>query len=182
MSAYSKLRVRERRFVDAYVQTGMATKAARIIEPTSRRPDVIGSKLLARPEIRQAVDEREREAIAEAGLTTADIYRELKRIVNFDPLPHLMDGHDRPRRVREIPEHVRRAMRSFELSLDPQGRLIMTGKITGYDKLRALELNAKLKRLYTDTVEHKGIITLEQLVNASMVPKPDDGSGPADAS
>lgn len=175
MSAYTALPRKLRRFVDAYVRLGVGTKAARLVVPESLRPDVMASKWLARANVREAVEEREKEAIAEAGLTTADIYREIKRIVNFDPLPHLIDENDKPVRIRDIPEDVRRAMRSYELVLGKDGKLAVVGKIRSFDKLRALELNSKLKRLYTETVEHKGVVTLEQLVKASFPEEPTKG-------
>jgi phage terminase small subunit len=67
MSAYGKLRRKRQLFVDAYVRTGVGSTAAVESGYSGKRPDVAGSQILANPEVKAAIREREEEAIARAG-------------------------------------------------------------------------------------------------------------------
>lgn len=61
MSAYESLPPWQQHFVDLYVEGAHApnpTAAYRIARPSVVRPDVAASKLMSKPEIRAAIDER----------------------------------------------------------------------------------------------------------------------------
>lgn len=83
-SAYHSLRRRQQKFVDVYVETGNASEAIRRINPKSKRPDIAGSKLKRKPEIRAAIEERTQEDIEEAGVRRNLLLKGLLRIAYFD--------------------------------------------------------------------------------------------------
>lgn len=74
-SAYHALKRRRQRFVDEYVACGVGAEAFRRIWPNGKRPDSAAWKLLHKPEIQAAVDERKAEAVTAAGRTAQDILR-----------------------------------------------------------------------------------------------------------
>lgn len=103
MSAYAKLRRKRQLFVDAYVETGMTTRAAEAAGYSNKRLDVAGSRIMANPEVKAAILERQEEAIAKAGarrvkfietlcyrayLAGAAIRDEDGKRVAFDKLPN----------------------------------------------------------------------------------------------
>lgn len=54
----AKLTLKQRRFIDAYIETGNATEAARRAGYSEKTAGVIGTENLIKPNIRQAIQER----------------------------------------------------------------------------------------------------------------------------
>lgn len=67
---YSSLTAREQVFVDAVVMGSSYTDAARLAGYGPDRPDISGSKLMRKPAVRMAVQERRTQAAHAAGIDT----------------------------------------------------------------------------------------------------------------
>jgi phage terminase small subunit len=94
-SAYAQLNRRHRRFVDEYLLGKKGTDAIKAIGFKGRRADVAASKLLARREVRAAVEERRAVLCEAVGLRQETIVAELMRIAF---------GKDRSDKVRALTE------------------------------------------------------------------------------
>jgi hypothetical protein len=114
VSAYAKLRRRRQVFVDAYVKTGVGADAIRAINPLLKRPDVAASKMLANPEVKAAIAEKQAQAIARAGAREVRVIEELCHLAFFDP-GELQDenGHYLP--LNQLRPEVRRALQSIDV-------------------------------------------------------------------
>lgn len=100
MENYNKLRWRLKRFVDHYVDLGgglgNGSEAIRRIGFKGKRPDVAASKLMRKPEVRAAVDERRAQVARAAGLSAAQVLDLIQETVDrcrqavpvFDKLGH----------------------------------------------------------------------------------------------
>lgn len=89
---YIALSRRDQLFVDAYVETGVGSEAIVRAYPGRifKRPKVKASKLLAKPQIWTAVEERRAEAISAAGVTSVHvlrrIYQTMERCAQVEPI------------------------------------------------------------------------------------------------
>lgn len=73
------------------------TEAMRRLRPDSKRPDVMASKLMRRPDVQECVAYLKSNALEAASITTAQIARELGRIAFLDPRKLFdADGNLRP--------------------------------------------------------------------------------------
>lgn len=132
-SAQKAANVRRALFVEAYLTNGMnATKAAIACGLSRKTATSSGQRMLKRPDIAAMVAERARTIVTEARLSTERWARELASIAHFDPGElYRPDGTLIP--LRELPEHVRRAIASVEPA--SHGGV----KIKFWDKLAALD-------------------------------------------
>jgi len=160
-SAYRKLSKRLKRFVDAYVELGMGTKAMRKIGFTGRRPDVAASKLLARPNIRAAVAERDELAAENAGITRTLILTQLRHIATFDHRD-LYDENGNPLPVSQLPAEVAAGLASSEVEEMFEGRgesRQLAGRLHKYrswSKTDALRLLAQITKILVERHELAG--------------------------
>ncbi len=93
--SYQRLKHRHRRFVDEYLLGKKGTEAMKAIGFKGRRPEIAASKLLARPEVRAAVEERRAVLCEAVGLRQESILAELMKIAF---------GKDRSDKVRALTE------------------------------------------------------------------------------
>jgi hypothetical protein len=84
-SAYDRLSRRHRRFVDAYVAGATGAEAVRQAKCKTSHPRNLAYQLLQVPEIRAAIDERERQLVADIGVRHERVLRELYAIATADP-------------------------------------------------------------------------------------------------
>lgn len=112
-TAYEQLPRRQRVFVDEVVGGATQAAAARVAGYGKSRPDVAGSKLMAKPLVRKAVEQRRELAAEEAGVEASKVLRAVASIA-------------------------------------------YSAKTKNGDKLRALELLGKNRKLWTEKHEHTG--------------------------
>jgi phage terminase small subunit len=93
--SYQRLKRRHRRFVDEYLTGKKGTEAMKAIGFKGRRPEIAASKLLARPEVRAAVEERRAVLCEAVGLRQESILAEMMKIAF---------GRDRADKVRALTE------------------------------------------------------------------------------
>jgi len=158
VSAYRKLKPAQRRFVDLIVQGKKGTEAMREIRPHLKRPEVLASKWRALPEVQAAIEEREEEAIREAGITSFLILQELGRVARFDPARLFAeDGSLKP--IHELDENTRAAIASIEVEelgadREEQAQFRRLRKVRHWNKVEALKLLGQYRRLFAERHEH----------------------------
>lgn len=84
-SAYSRLPRRYRRFVDEYVTGKSGTDSILAAGCKSQHARTVASRLLRKPDIQAALEERTREVVADAGVRHERVVRELYAIATLDP-------------------------------------------------------------------------------------------------
>lgn len=94
-NAYATLKRRHKRFVDEYLLGKTATDAMRAIGFKGKEPRIAACKLLMRPEVRAAVEERRAVLCEAVGLRQESILREMMDIAF---------GNDRTDKVRALTE------------------------------------------------------------------------------
>lgn len=138
---YDRLKWRLKRFVDAYIDTGIGTESMRRIGFTGKRPDVAASKLLSKPKMRTAVLERQRLAMKVAGGTSAEVldvvWDTLKRCRQVTPV---LDRYGKPVMVETA-----------------DGTLAPAFTFDAKNALKAAELLGKYHKLWTEKHEVSGL-------------------------
>lgn len=84
-SAYQSLPRRYRRFVDHYVTGLTGVAAIQAVGCKSPHARTVAARVLRRPEVQAALEERTREVIADAGVRHERIIREMYAIATSDP-------------------------------------------------------------------------------------------------
>lgn len=172
MDSYLNLKRRHQTFVDAYLQCGNAAKALRDTGHQGADADRRAYEILQREDVQKALAERIEEAIAGAGVTNHRILTELAKIA-FSDVSTVFDdkGHLKP--ISEWPDTTRAAIAGLEVEeLNrpafggaageevPARRTTRVVKFRLADKIRALEILAKYKKLLIDQVEFPAGIPL----------------------
>lgn len=144
-----------------------------------RRNDSNAIRLKNRAEVAARVAELQQETANASELSREDLLRELEHIIKADQrLFYRPDGSLRP--VHELDERLAAALAGMEVigiadskgGTDGKG-LVITRKIKRFDKIRAIELYARITGRLKDVPGGGGGMTLEQLVLASMTIKGD---------
>lgn len=93
------------------------------------------------------------------------LLHELRRIGNID-FRDFVDESGQFLSPKNWPEHAAKAVQAFEVRdyTDKDGNCTKTYKIKLWDKIKAIELQGKNRRLFIDKVEHSGSLSLEDLV------------------
>jgi phage terminase small subunit len=167
--ARSGLTDKQSAFVREYLVDLNATQAAVRAGYSARTADKVGSELLGKTRVREAVDEALRGRAVRVEVRQDDVLRELLNLALVD-IGDAFDGEGRLKDLSAMPPGVRRAISSIEVEehADEDGILVVTRKLRFWDKPKSLELLGKHLKLFTDRVEHSGALTLEQLVAQSM--------------
>jgi phage terminase small subunit len=84
-SAYDSLKPRHRLFVDAFVEGASAADAVRVLGYKGRRARQSGWKLLRKPRIAAAIEERKAQMLEDAGLRQHHVIEQLAAIARCDP-------------------------------------------------------------------------------------------------
>lgn len=148
-------------FADACVRLGVPTDAYREVYPDAKRPDVSACKLMARPEIRDAISERTEQAIARAGVRNVRVLEELAAIAFLDPA-ELFDEHGALREVRGMDPKVRRALLALDVEDiftgrgEDRERVCRLHKIRLQPKIEALKALGQHLKMFTERHEHTG--------------------------
>jgi phage terminase small subunit len=150
VQAYLKLKRRQQRFVDAYVECGVGKDAFLAIMPKSKRPDDGAWNLLCLPEIKQAVAERTEVAIAKAGVRLVRILEEAANLAQFNP-KDLRDAEGKLIPMKDLPRHVAAAIASEEF--DENGVL---RKYRTYPKNESIKLLLQHLGALIERHEHTG--------------------------
>lgn len=141
-SAYDALKPVHQRFLDAVMAGETPTAVVRQMRPHLKKPEVLASKWLARPDIRAARAELAEQALERVGITQAMILRELARIAFSDPR-RLFDAHGNVKPPHELDADAAAMVAGFEVierELETKGDKVVKRKIKvrRWDKRQAL--------------------------------------------
>jgi phage terminase small subunit len=164
MDHYLKLRPLLQRFVDAVVETGTAAGAVRKLGRRTCDPRRRGYKLMEKPHVREAVEERRAEAIEEAGISRVRVLQELSRIAffNIQDLFFEADGHLHLKPVTAWPPEAAAAIAGvdvealFEGSGKDRVRIGDIRKFKAWPKVDALRTLAQHLKMLTEKHEVTG--------------------------
>jgi phage terminase small subunit len=143
----------ESRFVEAYLVLGNGKQAAVEAGYSPRTAAVAGSRLLRRKRVKMAIDARQIAVRATAeqktGITFDRLLHELATAAFCDP-GELFGPKGRLLTLEEMPERLRRAIKQCDVleRIEHRDDVVITHRVTRirfWDKLRALELIAKLQ-------------------------------------
>jgi phage terminase small subunit len=150
-----RVRVREARFIEGVCKGLKGAEAARYAGFSGARADVAAGKLMMRPHVRAAIDQRTNDALHEAGVTRTMIVREMASIAFSDPR-RLFDENGNLVAIHELPQEMASAVASVEVdtesNTDDSGKTTMTktSKVKLWDKRAALADLAKIARLVSE--------------------------------
>ena len=165
----SKLSSMQERFCLEYIvdhNGAAAAKRAQYSEDTAAEQ---ACRMLKAPKIKDRIAELMDEQAERTQITADRILVELFRLATVD-LSEAFDAHGHLLRIDEMPANVRRSIAGFEIDALYEGsgrdkfHVGETKKIKLYDKIRALELLGKNKKLFTDKLDVSGTLKLEDLV------------------
>ncbi len=183
-SAYEQLRGARRQFVDFIVQGYNGADAVRAISSRWTRPGIKAWKWRKEELVRQAIEERQAEAMEDAGITSAQILLSIAQMANVSAKRLVWcDGEKlpegakvgQPKKLHELDDVTARCIQSIEFSRDGEVKLRFP------DRNAAKRMLGQYKRLFTESHEiNLGEKTLEQLVDASWNrPRPQQPCDPA---
>ena len=157
------LTVQQEEFALQCIRLGSPARAYRkVYDATAMTQHVVWNearKLLNQPQIATRVEHFQEVANKAADVTVEKIAREAARIAFFDPR-ELFDDTGRPIPISELPEDAARAIAGIDVESlfeGPRGAREKVGDVLKYkiaNKITALELLAKWKKMLVDQVEH----------------------------
>lgn len=134
---------------------GNATKAAILAGYSEHTAPQIGSRLLRRPDIKEAVQARQERLAKKADVTAERVIKELA-VIAFSDIRGLFDEHGKLKPVHELPEEVARSLASVEISKErtrKDGEVITdewVSKLKTWDKPKALEMLGRHLAMWQD--------------------------------
>lgn len=133
--------------------TRNAKQAALKAGVSQQSADSLPYQWLRLPQVIAELDRHTEIIAAQIGLTNERILGELANIAFFD-IRDLFDGLGNLLPISAWPEKAARAVQSTETSFDLRNLTTQTDKVKVNDKLKALEMLMKFKKLYADRIEH----------------------------
>jgi hypothetical protein len=164
------LTAREQRFVNAYmgVAAGEGKKAAEVAGYSKTCSHVTASRLLKKPHIQAAIAHKQAKHATKAEIDMSHILAELQTIA-FSDVRALFNDAGNLHPIHDLSDAAARALSSVEVNREKR-RTISNGavaveeyvvKVKQWDKLRALEMIAKLRGMFpADKVEHIGTVPM----------------------
>lgn len=176
----AKLTPKQARFVAEFLVDSNATQAAVRAGYSPRSAHVQGAHNLTVPSIRAAVDAATQKRVEKLGIKGEKVLAELALFAHSDPADCFdQTGVFLP--IPKMPEHMRRAIKSFEIEelyeADSEGQRYAAGrtvKVSFWPKDRGLELLGKNQKLFVDVKEHRVDESLADLLAAARDPAGDD--------
>jgi phage terminase small subunit len=163
---------KQQRFVDEYLVDLNATRAAIRAGYSKRTAASIGEENLRKPEVSSAIDARKAKRAEKVEVKAEAVLRELQTFGHMDPA-EIVDDNGRLLPLKQMPEHVRRAIASVEIEEIWDGKgddRVQVGelkKVKFWNKKDGLELLGKHIKLFGD--EGNASITNVFQVNATQL-------------
>lgn len=149
MSAYAKLRRRRQLFVDAYVRTGVGSTAAIEAGYAGKRPDRAGEQILSNPEVKAAIVERTKQAIAKAGVRHVRVLEEAA-LLAYANIGQLRNADGKTIAFKDLPEAFLKGAQSIEFNADGSVSKVRLAKVDG------LRMLGQYLKLFTEVHELQG--------------------------
>lgn len=152
------LRVKMERFAQEYIKDFNGTRAAIAAGYSETSAAVIACENLRKPNIKKRIDELLETKLAAAAVTEERIIERLAQIAFGDP-----------RKVAEFKNGKLSITDSDKLTRAEAGMIAAMSEETGnkrkreikfHDPIRAAELLGKTKKMFTDKVEHEGMVAV----------------------
>jgi hypothetical protein len=148
-TAYERLPRRYRRFVDAYVEGNTGAESARLSKCKSLYPHNRAWEWLQRPEIRQAIDEREAHAVREAGVRHVRTLKELQAIAYADPRRLVHPETGKALLLKDLPAEIAAAISGVDVEeISINGESGTRYKYKFWDKNKALDKLGQYLKLW----------------------------------
>ena len=141
---------REERFVALYVENPNGTQSAIAAGYAPRSAHVTASRLLKRAKVRDAIARRNAELMVELDFTPQRIVREIAKVAGVNMADFVtIDEQGQPHiDLSGVKRRQLAAVSAVEGPIVEEGRVVKAPKIRTHDKLRALDMLAKLARMY----------------------------------
>jgi phage terminase small subunit len=141
---------REERFVALYVENSNGTQAAIAAGYAPKSAHVTASRLLRRAKIMDAIARRNAELMVELDFTPNRIVREIAKVagVNMADFVSIDDEGNPHIDLNGVNRRQLAAVGAVEGPIIEEGRVVKPPKIRMHDKLKALDMLAKLARMY----------------------------------
>ena len=141
---------REERFATRYVENPNGTQAAIAAGYSPKSAHVTASRLLKRAKIKDAIAKRNAELMVELDFTPQRIVREIAKVagVNMADFVTIDDEGNPHIDLTGVKRRQLAAVGAVEGPIVEEGRVMKAPKIRMHDKLKALDMLAKMARLY----------------------------------
>lgn len=164
----------QQKFIDEYLlDPSSYTKAAIRAGYSITSAGSHASHLMSMPKIRGAIEDAQRERSHKLGITQDRVLQELA-LVAFANIKDVMTTNEEGDTVidlQKMPRAISAALSEVSISTKGGKNKTKTAKVKMSDKLSALDKIMKHLGMFVDKVEHTGVLTLEQLVQASLEEK-----------
>lgn len=169
MSKEKKLTDKEQRFVQEFLVDLNRTKAAERAGYSDKSARQIGSELMAKPHVQDAVEQALAARSARTQVSADRVIRELAKVgfVNMKDLATWEDGRPALRDSGDIAEEDAAAIKSFSYSSSSGETNSESFSFQTHDKVRALELLGKHLKLFVDRVEHDITVGLAEKLESA---------------
>lgn len=172
-----RLTPQQQRFVEEYlIDNSSQSKAAIRAGYSIHSATVNASRLMRQQKIRDAIAEGQAERAKRLGITQDRVLQELALIAfaNLkDVISKNADG-DTDIDMSNMDRSVAAALAEVSVSTKGGKTKVRTAKARLADKISALEKLGKHLGMFTEKIEHTGVLSLEQLVSESMNEKTQD--------
>lgn len=149
---------KQRRFVDYYADHGIGARAAREAGYSADSAHVIANENLNKPYLADAIKQRRKQLVEEAGVRPDAVLRMIAQVATFD-ISEIFDDNGRVKEISEMSDVARRVVagiETFTVGTRDGSSHTTTSKIKLPDRLKALELLARHLGLFDDRVTVKG--------------------------
>ena len=173
--APAPLNHKQKRFALEYRVDANGTQAAIRAGYSTRGADVTAVRLLADPRIRALIEAHQERVLEKVAAKGDKVLEELAHFAHSD-LADAFRPDGTLMHVTEMPEHIRRAIRSVEFTelFDGHGqdKLLIgrTVKLTLWDKPKGLELLGRNAKLFQDKVQLEVGESLAELLAKARAP------------
>jgi phage terminase small subunit len=150
---------REERFVTLYVENPNGTQAAIAAGYAPKSAHVTASRMLRRAKIKDAIARRNAKLMIELDFTPQRIVREIAKVagVNMADFVTIDDEGNPHIDLSGVKRRQLAAVGAVEGPIIEEGRVVKAPKIKMHDKLKALDMLAKMAKLYpAERLEHTG--------------------------
>lgn len=173
------LTVQQARFVDEYLKDPISIKLCAIRAGYGEHSaSWVGSKLLRKPHVREAVIARQKARAERLNLSEDRVIEELMKIAFADP-HRILKADEEGDVIIDLGGLSREAVAALgEITVvtekgKKKSKITKFTAIKPADRIAALEKIGKHLGMFKDKVEHSGVLSLEQLVKASLDDKSD---------
>lgn len=159
------------RFIDEYLADPErnATKAARRAGYAFSSAAQSASNVLRLPHVKAALEERQGKLLESFGITETRILQELAKI-GFSNIQDFSALTEEGRSIRDVPREHTAAIKEITIEQTDNGRFsVKKTKLSLADKQAALVQMGKHLGMFKEKVEHSGTVTLQRLVEDSML-------------